>query len=257
MEYRGRLTSCPSTDVADETTPLLRTPEPTIGGLAAVHGEDSSEESVSAPTPNTSDAESFDDEEADGDILQRTTSLTAVPILEPEVVEAIIPGAHHHRHQHGQRHTSEERGEGEGGDAELLLPGSTPYLSNLSPTRVHVIFALILLTYFVACFDGTIMASSHPVITSYFKGSNSASWLSTSFLLASTAVQPVLGRLSDATGRKLPYVAGIVVFAAGTAWCALAGSMGSFIAARAVCGVGAGGMMSLGGIMVSDMVPVE
>jgi hypothetical protein len=119
------------------------------------------------------------------------------------------------------------------------------------------VFASIILSYFVACFDGTIMASSHPAVTSHFRASNSASWLSTAFLLTNTAVQPVLGRASDAVGRRPLYSAATVVFAIGTAGCAAAQSIGQFIAARAVCGLGAGGMMTLGAIIVSDIVPVE
>ncbi|OHF02214.1 major facilitator superfamily transporter [Colletotrichum orchidophilum] len=134
---------------------------------------------------------------------------------------------------------------------------STPYLNGISRSRFWFIFAEILLTYFIACFDGTIMASSHPVITSYFHASNSASWLSTAFLLTSSAFQPILGRLSDSVGRKPPYVATMVIFCVATVWCALAQSMTSFILARAACGLGAGGMMTLGSIIVSDLVPIE
>ncbi|KAH7349344.1 multidrug resistance protein fnx1 [Plectosphaerella cucumerina] len=132
-----------------------------------------------------------------------------------------------------------------------------PYLNGISVARFWVIFSMILVTFFIACFDGTIMASSHPVITSYFHSSNSASWLSTAFLLTSTASQPLLGRISDSLGRKPPYLVTLVIFSLGTLWCALAGSMTSFILARAACGIGAGGMMTLGGIIISDMVPIE
>nr|XP_036588501.1 transporter C460.03-like protein 1 [Colletotrichum truncatum]KAF6799874.1 transporter C460.03-like protein 1 [Colletotrichum truncatum] len=141
--------------------------------------------------------------------------------------------------------------------ASVSSTASTPFLNGISRSRFWFIFAEILLTYFIACFDGTIMASSHPVITSYFHASNSASWLSTAFLLTSSAFQPLLGRLSDSIGRKPPYVATMVIFAIATLWCALAQSMTSFILARAACGLGAGGMMTLGSIIVSDLVPIE
>ncbi|CAM1511369.1 Fc.00g088820.m01.CDS01 [Cosmosporella sp. VM-42] len=134
---------------------------------------------------------------------------------------------------------------------------STPYLNNVSPARFWFIFSQILLAYFISCFDGTIMASSHPVITSYFHASNSASWLSTAFLLTSTAFQPLLGRLSDAVGRKPLFVGCLGVFAFATMWCAVAQSIESFIMGRAACGLGAGGVMSLGSIIVSDLVPIE
>ncbi|RFU29487.1 hypothetical protein B7463_g6850, partial [Scytalidium lignicola] len=88
-------------------------------------------------------------------------------------------------------------------------------------------------------------------------GSNSASWLSTAFLLTSTSFQPLCGRLSDTLGRKPPYIITTAIFLGATIWCALAQSMTSFILARALCGLGAGGMMAIGSIITSDLVPIE
>ncbi|KAL7820885.1 major facilitator superfamily domain-containing protein [Trichoderma gracile] len=138
-------------------------------------------------------------------------------------------------------------------------PSTQPYLhlSSTSPTRFRLIFGQILTAQFLGSFDGTLLASSHPVITSHFHAANAASWLSTAFLLTTTASQPLLGRLSDAVGRKPLFVASLLVFAAATTWCSLAGSIGSFVAARAVCGLGAGGAMTLGAILTSDLVPIE
>jgi hypothetical protein len=68
------------------------------------------------------------------------------------------------------------------------------YLYGVSKGRFWACFLGILLTWFVATFDSTLMASSHPVITSYFNASYAASWLSTSFLLTSTAFQPMFGK---------------------------------------------------------------
>ena len=94
-------------------------------------------------------------------------------------------------------------------------------------------------------FDATLMASSHPVITSYFHASNAASWLSTAFLLTSTSLQPLCGRVSDTVGRRALYLAGVACLAAATAWCAAAGTMASFIAARACCGMGAAAVLAM------------
>ncbi|PMD36194.1 major facilitator superfamily transporter [Hyaloscypha variabilis F] len=133
----------------------------------------------------------------------------------------------------------------------------SPFLAGVSVSTFWLIFSGVLTGNFVACFDSTIMVSSHPVITSYFQSSNSASWLSTAFLLTSTSFQPLFGRLSDTIGRKTPYVFSTTVFLLATLWCALAQSMTSFILARAVCGLGAGGMLAMGSIITSDLVPIE
>jgi MFS family permease len=109
----------------------------------------------------------------------------------------------------------------------------------------------------VTMFDSTLMASSHPVITSYFHASNSASWLSTAFLLTSTSLQPLMGRLSDTIGRRPLYLAGLILITATTAWCAFAQSIGSFIAARAFCGIGAAGVLSMGNVMTNDLVSIQ
>lgn len=143
----------------------------------------------------------------------------------------------------------------EEGDEEQK--SKSPFLAGVSVGRFWFIFGGILACYFVACFDSTIMVSSHPVITSYFHSSNSASWLSTAFLLTSTSFQPLFGRLSDTIGRKPPMIFTLVVFLVATIWCGLAQSITSFIAARALCGLGAGGTMSLGSIITSDLVPIE
>ncbi|OAL54255.1 MFS general substrate transporter [Pyrenochaeta sp. DS3sAY3a] len=130
-------------------------------------------------------------------------------------------------------------------------------LEGIGEWKFMFVFGGILVGYFVAMFDSTLMASSHPVITSYFHASNSASWLSTAFLLTSTSLQPLMGRLSDTFGRRPLYVAGLTFLAATTAWCAYAQSIGSFIAARAFCGIGAAGVLSMGNVMTNDLVSIE
>lgn len=90
------------------------------------------------------------------------------------------------------------------------------------------------------------MASTHTSVTSAFNSSNSASWLSTSFLLTSTSFQPIYGKASDVLGRRIPFVVALILFTFGTLWCATAQSIGSFIAARALCGVGCGGVWTMG-----------
>ncbi|KAI0404257.1 MFS general substrate transporter [Xylaria palmicola] len=100
--------------------------------------------------------------------------------------------------RHGESSTGDNDGDG---DSER-----PSYLLDTHPKQFRIVFGGIMLTYFMANFDATIMASSHPVITSHFHASNMASWLTTAFLLTSTAFQPLVGSLSDTIGRKPLYL---------------------------------------------------
>lgn len=133
----------------------------------------------------------------------------------------------------------------------------TKFLYDVRDSQFWSCFTGIALVCLVGSFDSTLMASSHPVITSYFDASNSASWLSTSFLLTSTAFQPMFGRISDTFGRKIPFVFSLTLFLLGTIWCTLAQSILQFILARAICGLGVAGALSMGSIIVSDLVTLE
>ena len=137
------------------------------------------------------------------------------------------------------------------------LPEKNVHYRNIDGTHFRILFASIIFGNTIAFFDTTLMASSHPVITSYFHSSNSASWLSTVFYLTSTVSQPLYGRISDTWGRRPVYVFAAVMFFLSTAWCALARDIGEFIAARAVCGLGAGGVMAVSNIITSDIVKIE
>ncbi|QDS73323.1 hypothetical protein FKW77_006347 [Venturia effusa] len=133
----------------------------------------------------------------------------------------------------------------------------SPFYGDYSKRQFWFMYGPILFMYFLANFDSTLMASSHPVITSYFQASNSASWLSTAFMLTSTAFQPLFGRVSDTFGRRPLYIFSLVMFALTTLWCSLASSIGSFIAARAFCGLGAGGVVAMGSIITNDLIKIE
>ena len=128
---------------------------------------------------------------------------------------------------------------------------------NISARKFPFLFSSIFISYVLVYFDSFFMASSHPVITSYFHASNAASWLSTVFFLSSTILIPFYGRVSDVTGRRTMYILALAIFAVTTAWCGYANSIGSFIAARFCCGIGAGGVAAMCNIILSDIVKIQ
>ncbi|GAM88973.1 hypothetical protein ANO11243_070070 [Dothideomycetidae sp. 11243] len=139
---------------------------------------------------------------------------------------------------------------------ETEIGGSSKFL-NISNRNFYLVFIVLLLCVVVGCFEMTFMASAHPIITSYFKVSNAASWLTTVFMISLAASQPLVGRLSDTIGRRPVFIVALLAFTLATIWCALAGNIGSFIAARALCGVGAGAAYAMSMIILSDCVPIE
>ena len=135
--------------------------------------------------------------------------------------------------------------------------GDVHYRNVESSTKFWLLYGSILFGNTIAFFDSTLMASAHPVITSYFNASNAASWLSTVFYLTSTVSQPIYGRVSDTIGRRLVLAFATITFLISTALCGLAPNIGSFIAARALAGIGAGGVMSVSAVVTADVVKIE
>ncbi|KFY37172.1 hypothetical protein V495_07299 [Pseudogymnoascus sp. VKM F-4514 (FW-929)] len=244
-----------------EDTPLLRA----ATDVPYYHSTESPDETFE-DNELAADVELGDDDETQSEYenrLGRTISYSSQTGIEPGPLESPMLRATTRRGQDGNKgvngiHRSRDSSVATGaGRDEAGREAKSPFHGGISHRQFWLIFLGLMGNMFIVCFDATIMASSHPVITSYFHSSNSASWLSTAFLLTSTAFQPLSGRLSDTMGRKPPLIFGMVLFIAGTLWCALAQSMTSFIFARALCGLGAGATMTMGSIITSDLVPIE
>jgi MFS family permease len=93
------------------------------------------------------------------------------------------------------------------------------------------------------------VATSLPTISRYFNDAGTSSWVGTSYLLTSTTVQPMYGRLSDIFGRKVVLLCCLVIFLFASLACALAHSMIQLIIFRAFQGIGGGGITTLGMII--------
>lgn len=99
---------------------------------------------------------------------------------------------------------------------------------------------------FLSGFDGTVTASTYAVIGSEFKAANTASWLTTSYLITSTAFQPLYGRFSDLFGRRACFFTSTLAFMFGCLGCAVAQDIILLNLMRALTGLGGGGLMTMG-----------
>ena len=118
------------------------------------------------------------------------------------------------------------------------------YAEELPHSTKLLILGAVLLSLFLAALDQTIVATALPAIVRDFNGIDLLSWVSTGYLLASTAMVPIYGKLSDMYGRKPILLWGIVVFLVGSALCGIAGSMIQLIAYRVLQGIGAAAITS-------------
>src|SRR6266498_742207 len=127
----------------------------------------------------------------------------------------------------------------------------------MSPRRVAVVTGAIMLSLFLASMESTVVATGMPTIVSQLGGLEYYSWVFSAYMLTSTTTVPLYGKLSDLYGRKPIYAAAMVLFLIGSLLCGLSQSMLQLIAARAVQGVGAGGLLPLAFIMIGDMFTLE
>jgi len=135
-------------------------------------------------------------------------------------------------------------------DVPPLAPARPP----LSQAEVRTILMSLLLTMFLAALDQTIVATALPTIGRQFHDVSNLSWVITAYLLASTAVAPVFGTLSDIYGRRAMIIVSLSLFIAGSVLCALAPSMPVLILARGLQGLGGGGIMPVVQTVISDVV---
>lgn len=111
-----------------------------------------------------------------------------------------------------------------------------------------------MLTVFLAALNQTIVATALPTMGRYFGDFENLSWIVTSYLLTSTVVAPLYGKLSDIHGRRTVMLASIGIFAAGSAACAAAPNMLSLILGRALQGVGGGGILPVAQAIMADAI---
>lgn len=126
-------------------------------------------------------------------------------------------------------------------------------------------FIGILLALFLGALDQTIVSTALPRITEDLNGLSRYAWVATAYLLASTVLVPIYGKLADMISRRTIELWAIGLFLTGSALCGLAGEFGplpilgdgmnQLIIFRAVQGLGGAGLFAMAFIIIADLFP--
>lgn len=126
--------------------------------------------------------------------------------------------------------------------------------SQLSVGQMRWLMAGLMTGVFLASLEQSIVATALPTIAGELGAANRLAWVVASYLLTSTVVTPLYGKMSDLFGRRVVFQTAIAIFLVGSVLCAIAPTMNLLVAARAVQGLGGGGLMSLAFVIVGDVV---
>ena len=129
--------------------------------------------------------------------------------------------------------------------------------STTSRRSILLVFAGLMVTMLLASLDQTIFSTALPTIVGELHGVDEMLWVITVYILASTIMLPVYGKLGDLIGRKGIFIGAISVFILGSIIGGWAGDMTWLIIGRAVQGIGGGGLMVLSQAIIADVVPAR
>ena len=129
--------------------------------------------------------------------------------------------------------------------------------------RITIIALLIV--FLLSALDQTIVSTAMPRIVSELQGLNLYAWVTTAYLLSSTVMVPIYGKLNDIYGRKPVLVSGVLLFMLGSGLSGLSGQFGDLpilgggmtqlIVFRAIQGLGGGALFTSAFAIVADLFP--
>jgi EmrB/QacA subfamily drug resistance transporter len=120
--------------------------------------------------------------------------------------------------------------------------------------QILTVLSGILLCIFLAAIDQTVVIPAVPAIAADLNGFGHLAWIVSAYLLTSTAMTPIYGKLSDIYGRRKLLLVALAVFALASTFCAVAQSLTQLILARALQGVGGAGLMAMAQAAIADVV---
>lgn len=134
-------------------------------------------------------------------------------------------------------------------------PASAGQRSPLMSQRQIMLVILALMTsMFLASLDQTIVSTAIRTIGDDLNGLNQQAWVTTAYLITSTIMTPIYGKLSDMFGRRPLFLFAVGIFILGSLASSFSTSMLMLAGFRAFQGIGAGGLMSLPLAIMGDIL---
>ncbi|MGG4144007.1 DHA2 family efflux MFS transporter permease subunit [Paenibacillus algorifonticola] len=115
----------------------------------------------------------------------------------------------------------------------------------MTKEKTGLIVLAMALGLLMSSLDNTITSAALSHIIKDIGGFEQVSWVFTAYMLASTSMMLVFGKMSDLFGRKLFYLIGISIFLLGSALCGMAQDITQLIVFRAIQGIGAGALLPI------------
>lgn len=123
--------------------------------------------------------------------------------------------------------------------------------------QITLLFIGLMLAMLLAALNQTVLSTALPTIVGELNGVDHMPWVITSYILTSTVVMPLYGRIGDQIGRRSLLVVAILLFMIGSIFGALATDIFSLIVGRGIQGLGGGGLMLLSQAIIADVVPAR
>jgi MFS family permease len=121
--------------------------------------------------------------------------------------------------------------------------------------QIYITFTGVLLAIFLSTMDDTIVATALPRILADLGGFAHYTLVTTAYLITSTIMIPITGKLTDLFGRKWFYTAGLVIFIVGSMLSGMSRSLTELIIFRGFQGTGGGVMISNAFAVIGDLFP--
>jgi EmrB/QacA subfamily drug resistance transporter len=141
----------------------------------------------------------------------------------------------------------------------------TPQHHEPTKQQIRLTFWALMIVFLLSALDQTIVSTAMPRIVQQLKGLDVYAWVTTIYLLTSTIMVPIWGKLGDMYGRKHVLILGVCIFLAGSCLCGLAGEFGDLpilgrgmtqlIVFRGIQGIGGGALFTTAFATIADLFP--